>query len=82
MLRSFRFISARDETFPAQGVIPVIRSNSPTANATKRRRGSPAQSVAVSTQAHGQSARAAKYKFMNINVRLRLAPAIPTWRES
>ena len=61
---------------------PVKRRNSATGYATKRRGGSPAQCVAVSAQTRGQPARAAKYKFMNINVRLRLAPAIPTWRES
>jgi len=74
--------SARGETFPTQGVIPVKRGNNAAGNATRKRGGRPAQGVAVSTETRGQPARAAKYEFMNINVRLRLAPAIPNWRES
>src|SRR6266404_1870498 len=58
------------------------RRKSATGYAIKGRRGCPAQCVAVSAQTRGQPAHAAKYKFMNINVRRRLARAIPTWSES
>jgi hypothetical protein len=82
MMTTFRFVSSRGGILPAHGVIPVQGKTSTTGNAANGRRRCPTQNVAVSTQTRGQPARTVKYKSIDINVKLRLVPAIPNWRES